>query len=499
MGVKQPSRVWAGVLTLVLGLVSNVALAQTDRAVVAFEGDINAVMESKLATELEVKDRLARDMGARWSAILGCERVRGVIAFPESIEAIQEDISQQKMPIDIYIRFDFKSAEDFAEIKEVLAQRSNVVEKDDYTEMRPKSAEANIYLGFGKRWVVLASDHFDVDEDSLERLTGPLKNWDRDPKADFQVAFDVDAVRSFLEEGQDFLRKQAPPVAMLTGFIEHTDFMSLSVTMEGDVMAVLNSLSGSRDRAEQFREQAAGLIAMGKMSLERQPRQDAISDMFLTMMEEMIPKQDGKKVTIKVARPEGFDERIAEAAKTARAAAGKMQQANNLKQIALSMHNYHSVYRRFPFLPSDSDNEGLSWRVRVLPYLENMELMEMFDLDEPWNTPNNRKLVELQPEYFGENGEALICWVESNVSDFREITDGTSNTIALVLVPKKMNWTEPKDVDSDEVMRIFNALEDGEELLVAYYDGSVHRLSADTDPKTLEAMLTPAGGEVVQR
>ena len=60
---------------------------------------------------------------------------------------------------------------------------------------------------------------------------------------------------------------------------------------------------------------------------------------------------------------------------------------NNMKQIALAMHNYHDVYRAFP-APANYDGDGkplLSWRVHILPFVEQNELYKKFKLDEPWD------------------------------------------------------------------------------------------------------------------
>src|SRR5436305_5428399 len=69
-------------------------------------------------------------------------------------------------------------------------------------------------------------------------------------------------------------------------------------------------------------------------------------------------------------------------------AGGRTQSTNNLKQIALAMHNYHSNNGRFP--PAYRAGKGgkalLSWRVLILPYVEQEALYKEFRLDEPWDS-----------------------------------------------------------------------------------------------------------------
>src|SRR5205814_6093315 len=74
--------------------------------------------------------------------------------------------------------------------------------------------------------------------------------------------------------------------------------------------------------------------------------------------------------------------------------AERMRSANNLKQLMLAMHNYHDVYGRFPADIRDKDGKPLlSWRVHILPFIEQVNLYKQFRLDEPWDSEHNKKLI----------------------------------------------------------------------------------------------------------
>jgi hypothetical protein len=72
-----------------------------------------------------------------------------------------------------------------------------------------------------------------------------------------------------------------------------------------------------------------------------------------------------------------------------------MYSGNNLKQIALAMHKYQSTYRRLPTAAvcSPTGEPLYSWRVLLLPFLEERELYEDFHLNEAWDSPHNTKLL----------------------------------------------------------------------------------------------------------
>ena len=71
---------------------------------------------------------------------------------------------------------------------------------------------------------------------------------------------------------------------------------------------------------------------------------------------------------------------------------------NNLKQIALAFHSYHDATNGLPGNITDKDGKPLlSWRVAILPYVEESELYRQFKLEEPWDSANNKKLIEKMP------------------------------------------------------------------------------------------------------
>lgn len=205
--------------------------------------------------------------------------------------------------------------------------------------------------------------------------------------------------------------------------------------------------------------------------------------------------------------------------RAARAAAQRSQCVNNLKQIGLAMHNYHASHKTFPpaYSRDKSGRPLLSWRVHILPYLEQATLYKEFHLDEPWDSPHNRRLIDKMPElyrcpslsrkaadrakttYLAPRGEATILHGAEGVK-LNEITDGTSNTILVVAASDDLavTWTEPKDWDVDPelvVKGLFGHHPDGTNF--GFADGSVRFLKESIGLEVLKALLTRNGGEVL--
>ena len=73
-----------------------------------------------------------------------------------------------------------------------------------------------------------------------------------------------------------------------------------------------------------------------------------------------------------------------------------------MKQIGVAIYNYHFTYENLPVGEKDGIkfSEGgplLSWRVHILPFIEQQELYDRFKLDEPWDSEHNIKLLNEMP------------------------------------------------------------------------------------------------------
>ncbi len=202
----------------------------------------------------------------------------------------------------------------------------------------------------------------------------------------------------------------------------------------------------------------------------------------------------------------------------ARGAAQRMQSMNNLKQIGLAMQNHLSALRTFPAAYStDADGKPLlSWRVKILPFIEQNALYEQFKLDEPWDSEHNKRLIAAMPEVYraagsqAGPGKTNYLTVRGKDTAFpgkekvrmADITDGTSMTAMVVEASdeRAVIWTKPDDYEYDEDDPIAGlvGLRPGG-FSVAFCDGSVHFLGEFADPKMVKALFTRNGREVIDR
>jgi prepilin-type processing-associated H-X9-DG protein len=197
-----------------------------------------------------------------------------------------------------------------------------------------------------------------------------------------------------------------------------------------------------------------------------------------------------------------------------RESANRITSQNNLKQLALAVHNYESTFTTLPpaAVYSKDGKPLLSWRVLLLPYLEQETLYNEFKLDEPWDSEHNKKLLDKMPKVFDAPGAKGLKpgmtvyraftgkgTVFEGVKGIRftDITDGTSNTLLFVEAAEAVPWTKPDDLPfvPGKLPKLGGLFKGG--FNAAMCDGSVRFFPATIKAKTLEALITRNGGEVI--
>ncbi len=221
-------------------------------------------------------------------------------------------------------------------------------------------------------------------------------------------------------------------------------------------------------------------------------------------------KVDGNDLTMKTKMSFDLTPLVAFVAETAPIRAD----ANNLKQIALSFHIYESTFGQMPpRAVCDKDGKPLlSWRVLILPYIEQTPLYNQFKLDEPWDSPHNKKLIARMPAIFkapkraaagpGETfyqvfaGPKTLFPTPTTKPRISAILDGTANTFLVAEAGTAVPWTKPDDIVITDKMVPKLGGQFEKFLNVAFCDGSVRRVSRKAPEKSLRVYIDPADGIV---
>ncbi len=329
-----------------------------------------------------------------------------------------------------------------------------------------------------------------------------------------------------------------PPLAPVKQLPNLIDAAKIQLSITGKTGASLTVLAPSDAAAEelegivkqlmQFGQQMLLAQMMSEMGSSDDPVEQAGAEyaqrIIRHMFEVFQPTREGNKLVLSQEAQAGNQvvvigvlvALLLPAVQAAREAARRMQSSNNLKQIGLAMHNYYDTYKHFPSRATYAKDGTplLSWRVQLLPFLEQGELYKKFHLDEPWNSEHNRKLIDQMPPLYrsasakpsSSHASYLVPAGKGSIfegrdgTEFRSITDGTSNTILAIEVNDETSviWTKPDDFTYNvekPLLGLGSAHPGGFQVVLA--DGSVHFISAAVDSELFLRMLMMADGQRV--
>lgn len=210
---------------------------------------------------------------------------------------------------------------------------------------------------------------------------------------------------------------------------------------------------------------------------------------------------------------------------------GRMRTASmrNLERIATAIRNYAADHGSFPpAMTQDASGRPLhSWRVLILPYLDEEKLYRRFDLDVPWDSPENETAAMAKmPNVFRHpgigRGQSRLGTVGIDVSSYyvvrgpdtmfppagtrrvADATDGGDKTLLVVegTPTAATSWAQPIDLEFDSLQGAVNAggeiaaggLTEGG-VAVATVDGEGRFVRERHSHRTFRALVTPDGGE----
>ena len=188
-----------------------------------------------------------------------------------------------------------------------------------------------------------------------------------------------------------------------------------------------------------------------------------------------------------------------------------------LRDIALAMHNHNDndISRALPMNYGAKEGKPrLSWRVAILPYLDERKLFAEFKLDEPWDSDRNKKLIERMPKIFapvrgkadkGQTYYQMFAGKRTLLDDTGKglsigvisVLDGTSNTFMVAEGARPVIWTAPDDIPFDGRTAPKMGGMFGGDFHVAMADGSVKFVPKGTDPIVIRYAIDRDDGQAI--
>jgi hypothetical protein len=199
--------------------------------------------------------------------------------------------------------------------------------------------------------------------------------------------------------------------------------------------------------------------------------------------------------------------------------AARKQSLGSLRQLGLAMHTAHDTNGQLP-AAAITDEDGkplLSWRVAILPFIEEGALYKEFKLDEPWDSEHNKKLIARMPKLYAnprtpappgmtsykvfvgaDKGLAAAFDPKFKGRRFAEFTDGLSNTVLVVESGPPVEWTRPQDITFTSAKVPELAVPGQEDICMLMGDGRTVSVKWNKLPENVRtALITSNGGEVL--
>ncbi|MEL7496950.1 MAG: DUF1559 domain-containing protein [Planctomycetota bacterium] len=366
-------------------------------------------------------------------------------------------------------------------------------------------------------------------EDMLTKGQGGVAKLMENKKVngDLMGFIDIQSTRPLFDELFKDVPKLSQPaedLKQLPKFIRSMSFgTSVGKRLETEIIMVANNPEDAEVAKEIITNgleffQAFLITELGKEMDMRDPVQAAtiqyVNRIWNKYEEKMIPEVNGSSMKITLheeimALPflVGFT-----SSSVAQALDPPFKPQNQARQIALGILNYESAYRKLPAhtIRDENGKPLFSGRVAFLPFVEQNALYQSLKMDEPWDSKHNSEFTKMQVMVFEDVGGTGMMrfpvfpgsmWDQEEGLQFRDILDGTSNTILAIQAPpeKTVSWADPTPWKISPTNPMRDVFGDRDEVWVVMLDGSTQRLKkSEMTNEKLKAMLTYAGGEVIR-
>lgn len=486
------------------------ALTEQQKSVVLFDIRANRLMESmsELGVKSEELESLPIDGPMDGIKVTQIKRIFGSMSLPPSVDAFMGMEQARELPMELFIQFEFNDNEAADRMLENFSERANEIEVNGETYYNPEPSGVSNFFGHKvnattfemgtKNYLLQSGRRF-----STKRLQSAFA---QAPNEAIRVVIDLETPSELIADGVQMGKDMLPGMAAAyLGLIEKSNSIILTADMSGDNLLTLMVNGNNEEDAETVRSGLDALLGLGKMAMNAQMAEATkgspeAAQFAKTLSDSMVATRNGTEVKIAIAKPEGFVEVMQQMQKQARGAAMAASKMNDFRMVALSMHNYFDVHKSFPFEVKGELSQDLSWRARVLPYLELMQIYDQMDMRKGASEEPNSTFADQMPAIFGADGKnSTITTIKYDrpVKSFADVIDGTSNTIVMIEYPAGKPWLENNAITIDEAVNLVAGLADGEELIVCFYDGFVRKISNQVDRETLRNLFDPRDGKIV--
>ncbi|MEQ8787700.1 MAG: DUF1559 domain-containing protein [Pirellulaceae bacterium] len=339
------------------------------------------------------------------------------------------------------------------------------------------------------------------------------------------VAF-VGKLRPAVEIGLDSMGPGAlpPMLSPLVSMIDVVDTASITAGLDASPLLEIKIESTDQAGADRLEQQLNGLIQMGKgmygmfaqSTAQEQPKTKPLFDYGDKFLAGVKLIKNGKQIVASLPQVTDVEKLPAMVEAAVGEQIAKVERMNRLRQVMLGVHNHMDAEGLLPGNIQTEDGKPLlSWRVALLPYVEEGALLEQFVTGEAWDSEANKKASLETPEVYKSVAEGVKpghtvyltfqgpgTLIDGKQQSFATMTDGLSNTIGVIEVSpaKAVPWAKPTDIDftAPDLKTALGPPPTKEGYPAAFFDGRVDVIPGDTDMETFKRLVNFRDGQPVE-
>ena len=496
-------------------------LEEHQKAVILFDARISKMVEeAKEYGGSEGIDNIPMDGPFSGIKPSDMKRIFGAASLPKDMSFIGAMMMgpPDELPMEFFVRIEFKDADLLEKFQSKLAAESRKVEFGGKEFLAPQNGPLALAHRIDETTMEFGTKAYCLQEKRnffTDRLSTAYKTAPNEP---LRIVMDLETRADLIKEVVGMAKTQMQQMQMggaaagiaegYLDLIDNAKSIVFTQTTSGENLATLMIEGVDEEQAAELKGGlgSAFLIVKGAagQQMPQMKAQMKVSDKSIAVIKSIVDDlkatQEGTSVNVLIKKPEGFAEAAKEMQLAMAESAKTVQKMKNFRMMGLASLNYESAHREFPYQTKDGVHEDMSWRVKVLPFIEQNNLYDEITMDVSPRDEANSKFADKMPELYGTDGKsANVSWIQSTVKGFANITDGSSNTIMLIENPNAGPWMQNKPISVDDAIKMVTELKDGEQLVAVLYDCSVQMLDNKMDKDNLRNMLEPADGNRIER
>ncbi len=291
-------------------------LAAKEKSVVRFEINMDKIVNSELGKQLDLQDKMQTLPGVNPEEMdpSAISRVFGAMSLPDNIEAFEGMGPGSELPMELFTRMEFSESQSMNNALSKMSEESEEVSIGGKTFIKPTdpdSPQGMLAHKIDDKTMEMGTEKYLTRADREVSTDGLNKAWAMAPEHAIRIVVDVDGMAALKEELIDFAAQTQPQAAAYAELLNNISNLRITIDLDSDELLTLCATGKDEDMAEEFADGLDSILMLGKFGMNpaNAPNEEA-KPIMKAIGDAMQANLDGKEVSVKIPRPDGFNEFI---------------------------------------------------------------------------------------------------------------------------------------------------------------------------------------------